>query len=211
MKIIGGVWMEGSMFYWICWFFWVYLTFMTDKKNPYRLKLSAIILIVILLSNLKFVIWENLEIHACGIFLLIICYLFFSKEKKGAMFYFFICSLIVSIGYVAFHLFEIFDPIWIIFKKEWMMGICFGYLAILLQKTLKGRLLIVICGTLQGEFLYAYTLSQFSFPYEISSYEYLDAIALISALLVGWSAIENAGTYIQAHFHYFEKEKQKSS
>ncbi|WP_160721370.1 YphA family membrane protein [Bacillus sp. USDA818B3_A] len=202
--------MEGSMFYWICWSFWVYLTFLTDKKNPYRLKLSAIILIVILLSNYQFGIGE-FKIHTSGLFLLVMCYLFFSQEKRGKVIYYYICSLIVSIGYVTFHLFEIFDPIWIIFKKEWMMGICFGYLAILLQKTLKGRILITICGTLQGEFLYAYTLSKIPFPYTISGFEYLDVCALISALLWGWSVIENAGSYIQTHYPVFEKGKQKSS
>jgi hypothetical protein len=210
MKIIGGVCMEGSMFYWIYWLFWVYLTFLTDKKNPYRRKLSAIILIVILLSNHQFKLGEYV-IHASGLFLLLMSYIFLSQEKRTAIIYFYICSLIVSIGYVAFHLFEIFDPVWIIFKKEWMMGIVFGYLAILLQKNLKGRLLIAICGTMQGEFLYAYTLSKFPFPYEIGGFEYLDACALISALLVAWSAIENAGTYFQTHYHFFERGKQKSS
>ncbi|MEH7415172.1 hypothetical protein V7266_07795 [Neobacillus drentensis] len=202
--------MGGLMFYWIFWSFWVYLTFLVDKKNPYRGKLSAIILIVLLLSNLQFHL-RGFDIHASGLFLLVICYTFISQEKQRAIIYYFICSLIVSIGYVTFHLFEIFDPVWIIFKKEWMMGICFGYLSILLQKTLKGRLLITICGTMQGEFLYAYTLSKFPFPYEIGGFEYLDVCALISALLVCWSALENASTYIQTHYHFFEKEKQKSS
>ncbi|PLS02116.1 YphA family membrane protein [Neobacillus cucumis] len=202
--------MEGSMFYLIFWSFWVFLTFIVDKKNPYRLKLSVIILIVILLSSFQFVIF-GYEIHASGLFLLMICYLFISQETRGKIVYFFICSLIVSIGYVAFHLFEIFDPIWIIFKKEWMMGFCFGYLAILLQKTLKGRILITICGTMQGEFLYAYTLSKFPFPYAIGTFEYLDVCALITAILACWSVIENAGTYMQTHFHFFEKGKQKSS
>jgi hypothetical protein len=151
------------------------------------------------------------ELYAGGLFLLITTYVFFSQEKRGAMIYFYICSLIVSIAYVTFHLFEIFDPIWIIFKKEWMMGICFGYLALLLQKTLKGRLLIIISGTMQGELLYAYTLSEFPFPYTIGTLEYLDVCALIAALLISWSIIENSGSYIQNHLHFFEKGRQKSS
>jgi len=210
MKIIGGDEMEGLMFYWICWSFWAYLTFIADKKNPYRLKLSAIILIVLLLSNFQLSIGE-FEIQASGLFLLIAAYLFFGYEKRGAFLYFFLCSLIVSIAYVTFQLFEIFDPIWIIFKKEWMMGICFGYLAILLQRTLKGRLLIIISGTMQGEILYAYTLHRFTFPYTIGSLEYLDVCSLVAALLAGWSALENAGPFLQHHFHFFEKGRQKSS
>ncbi len=198
------------MFYWICWSIWVYLTFILDKKNPYRLKLSAIILILLFLSNYHFMV-GSYGISISGLFLLLTSYVFFSQEKRGATIYFFICSLIVSIAYVTFHLFEIFDPIWIIFKKEWMMGICFGYLAILLQKTLKGRLLIIISGTMQGEFLYAYTLSKFPFPYSIGSFEYLDVCALIVALLIGWSLMENAGAYAQNHLHFFEKGRQKSS
>ncbi|WP_040208337.1 YphA family membrane protein [Neobacillus jeddahensis] len=202
--------MEGALFYWTCWTFWVYLTFVLDKKNPYRLKLAAIILIVLLLSNFQFMV-GNFDIQVSGLFLLITSYIFFSQEKSRVIIYSLICSLIVSTAYVAFHLFEIFDPIWIIFKVEWMMGICFGYLAILLQKTLKGRLLIIICGTMQGEFLYAYTLRKFQFSYTIGSFEYLDVCALTIALLVGWSTLEYAGAYMQNHLHIFEKGRQKSS
>ncbi|MBO0958142.1 hypothetical protein J1P26_00230 [Neobacillus sp. MM2021_6] len=202
--------MEGTMFYWISWSFWVFLTFVQNKKSPYRLKLSAIILILLYLSNFHFKA-GSFEIRASGVFLLMTSYFFLSKEKRGAIIYYFICSLIVSIAYVTFHLFEIFDPIWIIFKKEWMMGIVFGYLAILLQKTLKGRLLIIIIGTMQGEFLYAFILNKFPFPYPIGAFEYLDVCALLVVLLVGWSFLENAGSIFQSHFHFFEKGKQKST
>ncbi|MEO2074265.1 MAG: hypothetical protein ABGX20_02620 [Bacillus sp. (in: firmicutes)] len=202
--------MEGAMFYWICWAFWVYLTFILEKQHPYRLKLSVFILLLIISSNFHFSFAE-VEFYLSGLYLLIISYALISQEKIGAIFYYFICSFIVSMAYVTFHLFEIFDPIWIILKKEWMMGICFGYLAILLQKTLKGRLIIILAGTMQGEFLYAYILSKYQFPYEIGAFQYLDVCALISALLVSWSIFENAGAFLQNQFHFFEKGKQKSS
>ncbi|WP_420491551.1 YphA family membrane protein [Neobacillus drentensis] len=198
------------MFYWIYWTFWVYLTFMMEKQNPYRLKLSAIVLIIIIFSNYHFFI-GSMEIYSSGLLLLIFSYLFLGQEKLGALLYLFIGALIVSIAYVTFHLFEIFDPVWIIFKKEWMMGIVIGYLAILLQKNLKGRLLIVICGTMQGEFLYAFILSKYDFPYPIGAFAYLDACSLIAALLSAWSILENSGAFFQNHFHFFEKAKQKSS
>ncbi|WP_413309145.1 hypothetical protein AA0X95_12000 [Bacillus sp. 1P10SD] len=202
--------MEGAMFYWISWSIWVYLTFILERQNPYRLKLSVLILILIIFSSIH-LMYGEVEFYASGIYLLIISYVFISQEKRGAIIYFFICSCIVSMAYVTFHLFEIFDPIWIIFKKEWLMGICFGYLAILLQKTLKGRLIIILTGTINGEFLYAYILSKYQFPYAIGAYDYLDVYALISALLIGWSMIENAGVLLQNHFPFFEKGKQKSS
>ena len=198
------------MFYWICWSFWVYLTFIQNKKSPNRLKLSAIILILVFVSDFQFTV-GSFDIKAGGLFLLIASYVFLSQEKRGTIIYYFICSLIVSIAYVTFHLFEIFDPIWIIFKKEWMMAIILGYLVILLQKTLKGRLLIIMIGTMQGEFLYAFILNKFPFPYPIGAFEYLDVCALIVVLLVGWSFLENSGSIFQNYFHFLEKGKQKSS
>jgi hypothetical protein len=202
--------LEGAIFYWVCWAFWIYFTFILDKQNPYRLKLASIVLSVLVLSNVKFSV-GSFEIQASGLFMLVISYLFLSQEKRGAIIYFFICSFIVSIAYVTFHLFEIFDPIWIIFKKEWMMGIVLWYLAILLQKTLKGRLVIIFAGGMQGEILYAFILNKFEFPYLIGAFAYLDVSLLTALLLVGWSALENARTLLENHFHFFEKAKQKSS
>jgi hypothetical protein len=92
-----------------------------------------------------------------------------------------------------------------------MMGIALWYLAILLQKTLKGRLLILFAGAMQGEILYALILNKFQFPYLIGAYASLDVCSLTALLLVGWSALENVGTVMQSYFHFFEKGKQKSS
>lgn len=202
--------MEGSLFFWIFWFFWVYLTFFLNKQNPLRLKLAAGILIIIILSNVHFSV-GSYDIYASGLLMLLLSYFILSKEKLGSLLYLFICSFIITISYVTFHLFEIFDPIWIIFQKEWMMGICFSYLAILLQKTLKGRLLIMVSGTMQGEILYAYFLNKFQFQYPIGTFEYLDVCSLISLLLVSWSFLENASSIFQNHISFFEKGKQKSS
>jgi hypothetical protein len=170
------------------------------------MKLSVAILTLITLANTHFTLWK-FEINLSGIVLIVYCYTALSGEKKKIISYLFICSFIVTIAYVTFHLFEIFDPVWLILKKEWMMGICLGYLAILLQKTLKGRLLIIISGTLQGEILYAYILSEYEFPYQISSFAYLDACALTVALLLGWSFVEFISAYFENHFNIIQKEK----
>jgi hypothetical protein len=196
------------MFYWISWSIWVYLTFILKKENSYRRRLTTALLLVIILSNIHFPFWR-FEINLSGLFLLIICYTAISGEKRKTIIYFYICSFIVSIAYVTFHLFEIFDPIWLIFKKEWMVGICIGYLSILLEKTVRGRLLIIISGTMQGEILYAYILSRYEFPYQIGSFAYLDACALTAALLLGWSCIEKFATFFENYFNIIEKEKQK--
>lgn len=202
--------MEGAAFYLIFWMFWVYLTFILPKDNPYRLRVAAAVLILIIFSNHHFS-FGMVDVYGSGVVILGYSYLFISKEKQRVIIYLLICSLIITIAYVTFHLFEIFDPVWLIFKKEWMMGIGIGYLAIILQNTLKGRLLIIFSGTMQGELLYAYILNKFQFPHSIGDFAYLDVCALISAVTVGWSLLENAGAVLQNHFHFLEKTKQKSS
>jgi hypothetical protein len=201
---------DGLMFYWISWCYWIFLTFILNKQNPYRLRLSAFMLTLIILANYHFTLL-GFDLYIGGLFLLFISYASTYKEKIKTITYFFICSFIVTIAYVAFHLFEISDPVWIIFNKDWMMGIFICYLSILLQKKLKDRLLMVASGTMQGEILYSYILKKFDFPYSVGTLSYLDAFALASILLVGWSILENAGFYFENNFSLSQKGKQKSS
>lgn len=198
------------MSYWILWVFWVYITFFMNKQNPYRTKLAAVILILIILSNVH-VKFMSFEFYLSGLYMLLLSYIILSKKKLGSLLYAFICSFIVMIAYVAFNLFVIYDPVWVIFQKEWMMGVCFCCLAIFLQTSLKERLLMIISGSMHGEILYAVYLSKFEFSYPIGTMAYLDVISLITILLVSWSILENAGPFFQNHFHFLEKGKQKSS
>lgn len=190
------------MFYWICWMYWIYLTFILDKQKPYRLKLSASILVIIIISGIHFQVL-GFDIYLSGLVLLFGSFYLIGRERKTTIFYYFICSFIITIAYVTFHLFEIFDPIWIIFKDEWMIAICICILALILQNNLRGRLLAVISGTMQGEILYAYILSRYPFPYTIGSFAYLDVCLLTTSLLVGWSCLENAGAFFGSHVGVF--------
>lgn len=202
--------MEGSLFYFIFWAFWICLTFFIKKENPYRFKLSAAVLIIIILADVPFSI-EKIQLNAGGLSLLLMVYMALRKESGKTLVYFYISSFIITIAYATFCLFEIFDPVWIIFKKEWMMGMILGYLSILLQKDLRGRLQVLISGSMQGDILYAYILSKHGFPYKIGAYAYLDAFALTAALLIAWTGIENMGMYFEQTFHVYSKGKQKSS
>ncbi|MFP7297828.1 hypothetical protein [Neobacillus niacini] len=181
-----------------------------NKQNPYRAKFAPCILAVIILSTVHFKV-GSFQIFASGLLLLLLSYIILSKKKLASLLYTYICSFIVTISYVTFNLFVIFDPVWVIFQKEWMMGFCLSCLAIILQKSLKDRLLIIVSGTMQGEILYAFYLSKFDFSYPIGAIPYLDVSALVILLIVCWCALENAGTFFQTHFHFMEKGKQKSS
>ncbi|MGG5253781.1 YphA family membrane protein [Neobacillus sp. SM06] len=202
--------MEGSMFYFLFWCSWIYITFIMKKENPFRTKLAAAVLIVIILADFSIPIGNN-KVYAGGLFLLIITYMAAKKVKGKSLAYFFICSFIILIAYVTFHLFELFDPVWLILKKEWMMGIILGYLAILLQKNIWGRLFILISGTMQGEILYAFILSKYGFGYPIAGLAYLDSFSLTAVLLILWSGMENFSVLFERHINVAERGKEKSS
>lgn len=202
--------MEGSMFYLVFWLLWVYLTFIVKRQNSWRLKLSVGILMMIILSpyNVKS---AGFTLNMSALFLLVCAYITLNSEKTGMIFYFFVCSFIIMIAYVTFHLFELYDPVWLVFNKEWMLGIVIGYFAILLQKNLQGRLLIIIIGTIQGEMLYACILRRFYFPYLIGSFSFLDALSLMLLITISWSFIEYAASFSDSYFSAGHNNKQKSS
>lgn len=203
--------MEGLMFYFISWSMWVYLTFIMKKENPLRVKLSVAVLTCISLAAAVPITIGRFEVSAIGLFMLIVTYMALRQENSKTLLYFYICSFILTIAYVTFCLFEIFDPVWLIFNKDWMLAVCLGYLAILLQKKLRGRLLLLISGTMQGEILYAYILGKYNFHYSIGSFAYLDAFSLTAILLVGWSGMEKIGSYFEQSVLAANKGKQKSS
>lgn len=202
--------MEGTMFYWTFWISWVYLTFILNKNHPDRLKLAVMVLLVIIFSTSHLVIGP-FDIYVSMLLLLLFSYAMLGEETRRTIFYLCICTLIISIAYVTFHLFETFDPIWMVFNREWMMGIVISYLSLLLQKTLKGRILIVVSGMVQGELLNGYILHSLHLSSQIGSLAFLDACSIIVLILAGWSFLENAGAILQQHFHFLEKAKQKSS
>jgi hypothetical protein len=210
METLGGVYMDGSLFYWSLWSIWVYLTFIMDKKHPRRFGMSACILVIIILSEVHFTV-DNYHIYASGVFILALSYIILSREKNGALLYAIICSVIVTIAYVTFRIFEIFDPVWIIFPEIWMMGIGLFILVILLQNTLKGRLLVIISGTMHGEVCYALFLNRFQFSYPIGALGYFDICVLVTMLIFVWGFLENSGTVLQNQVRFSSKGKQKST
>ncbi|WP_282140646.1 YphA family membrane protein [Cytobacillus oceanisediminis] len=202
--------MEGLIFYWISWMVWIMATFFMDRNNKYRFLLSAWILFFIMLSPWTLKIF-NVETGIGGLFLLVSLYIFTGRLKKLSKLYFLFCAFILMMAYVTFHLFELFDPVWVIFSRNWMLSVLLVYLAVLLQKNRMLRLPLILLGSIQGEVLYALILNQFSFPYTIGSLAFLDIMAISVSISAVWIAVQWAVKYIEANFKHFEREKQKLS
>jgi signal transduction histidine kinase len=201
---------EGLYFYGFAWATWIITTFLLKKKSKTRLPIACFILLAIIISpyTIKF---QDTSVSYISIFMMLVTFIrigYFTLRKK---LYFFLTSLIISIGYGTFLLFELFDPIWIIFKREWMLALLITYLAVLLQEKLAWRISTVIIGCIYGDIIYAVIIQRFSFPYSIGSMSFLDVCSLASIMLFGWEGIKMTISYLESLYHAEEREKQKTT
>lgn len=181
--------MEGLYFYWLAWMGWIWVTFLMDKNNPARIRLALILLAAIFASPYHanvFIFKMNLSAFV------IACLIFYETKKKklSEFLYLFTSAFIIMLAYTSFLLFELIDPVWILFDRKIMLAACGFYLSLLLHKKQSRRLVSLVWGFLQGEILYAAVLWRFNFPYTISSLAFLDILIISATMLLAWSAIE---------------------
>lgn len=202
--------MEGLYFYGFAWSIWIITTFILKKDSKSRLPIACFMLLAIIISPYSFTIKE-ISIGYLAILMIFVVFIrigYFTLRKK---LYFFITSLIISIGYGSFLLFELFDPIWILFKRDWMLAILLTYLAVLLQEKLAWRVSTVIIGCIYGDIIFAFIVQRFSFPYIIGSMGLLDVCSLATIMLFGWEGIKLSISYIEGVYQTVEREKQKTT
>jgi hypothetical protein len=190
---------EGIYFYWFSWIGWVITTFLM-KKSRVRTALSIFILLVIIVSNSTYQI-TGLSIHASFILLFLFSLLVMTKASGLRVLYYLICSLIISIGYVCFHLFELFDPIWLIFDRKWMLSFVILYLILMLVKDTYHRIAVAMIGVLNGELLYSLILKKFFSEIVIGDFIFLDSFAFIIFFIFLWNSFEKIALFFEANFN----------
>lgn len=197
--------MEGFYFYWISWCAWIFVTFILDKKNPYRFPCAFILLVTITLSIHTIEIFA-IQMSLGALFLLMASYLYFFTNKQINLIYQAFGVLCITISAACFYLLALYDPVWIIFDLGLIQSICFTALALFLFRDYFTRLVSTTTGLIQGDALYSIILQQFYLDHPVGSFLFFDRLALTHIVLSGWSAFE----YIQFYFHKnmpIEKEK----
>jgi hypothetical protein len=203
---IGGGFMEGIFFFWLSWIGWVISTFFMKKDNK-RLIISAALLIVIIGSPYEVTVLSY-PINVSFLLLIVISYAVISQQtKKRTILYLFISSHILATANVAFHLFGMFDPVWIIFDRMWMLAGMMAYLTLLLIKNVWLRLATVCAGFGQGGLMYMLILDRYNFPIEVGSLSYFDVVAQTLMIITVWGLIENGATMLEAHMQRKQNKK----
>lgn len=197
------------MFFWVSWGFWVIATFLMQRSAK-RLKITVGILVMIIASPYVISIFE-FKISLTGIFLFGTLFYLAARIERMKSVYLFICSFIIMLAYVCFQLFALFDPVWILFSRNWMLALLILFLSIFLQGNKYYRIIIAMLGSLQGDFLYALILQKHTFPYIIGSLSFLDVTVLSVGLISIWNGIEFLSTFFDNHYNELEREKHKLS
>jgi len=200
--------MEGVYFYWFSWMLWVMYTFFM-RKNKIRFVAAVSLLMVIILSPYDIDI-GSFRITYSYIFLTIFTYYFVSRRRRWPLYYMFIASLILTLAFVSYHLFSLFDPIWLFMDRTWLLALIMAGLSIVLYTDHYSRLLLLISAMCQGDLLYAVIINRYAFPHTVGSLAFLDALMASCSLLFLWYFMENVAVFIDEFRQKFARETKQS-
>ena len=84
-------------------------------------------------------------------------------------------ALIIAMLYTSFHLLEVYDPIWIVVDRLFLLSSALVYAAVLLHEDRILRLCSLYIGMLQGELFVTIIFRKLHFPYDYGSLAFLIA------------------------------------
>lgn len=198
--------MDGLLFYLIFWIGWVITTFFYSKSNPDRLVFSAWILAAVFFSHSMIEIY-HVSINMTGLFIIVTGFFYGSKLHIKRLLYFLLSSFIIMLATVCFLLYELFDPIWVLIKRELLIAIIISFAAWLLAANQKQRVVITMFGMILGELFYAIILLKYPFFHPVASLYFLDSLATAFVIINALNYMENIAGYFAKQFHAEEKEK----
>lgn len=200
--------MEGFYYYWLLWMLWVWITFFQSNRF-YRI-LSVIILLSFVFSLSSITIYQ-FKIYFPTVIFLISSFYFIGNEGKKRAIFFLVSSFIIMMVYGSFHLFTLYEPVWLLFDGKWMLAILIVYCSTILGKKHSDRLIMIVCGMGYGDLLYSVVLHRIGIYYPVGSLAFLDTIAISITLLTAIHSVKQLSHYLEQLLKQTEKEKQKLS
>ncbi|MCT8138877.1 hypothetical protein H1D32_14840 [Anaerobacillus sp. CMMVII] len=180
--------MEGVYFYWIFWIGWIYTTFMLDKTKK-RIRITIALLLLIIFSN-KYINVGAMEVNSGILFCLGYGYYLISHIKKKSILYSLSISLILTTSYVTFRLFQLYDPVWVMFHPTLKLSLILGLMTIFLIREQLIRIGLLFIAIAQGEIFYTVFLNSIVPQPVIGQLESLDIVAFTASICFVWFAFE---------------------
>ncbi len=186
--------MEGIFYYWFFWGFWIYITFIM-KKGKNRTFLSFLVLGLIVLAHLKVVLFD-ITLTIAFILSLFIAYYIVAIQSVSMKFYLFVICLMVTLIYVGFELFQLYDPVIIMFHSSWMSGIFIAIIVLSSIRDLKFRIISTFIGASHGDLIFSLFLRRIYVDKTVGSVVFFEVIAITVLLLLMWTMLERAIAFI---------------
>lgn len=200
--------MDGLIFFFSAWLCWVYLTFLAGRNDLCNKRMAAVVLLSIIVSPLHVELW-GMKIYGGSVcfFLYSLWFLWESNFKKTL--YVYMLAMVISAVYSSIRFFELFDPVIFVVNRLWFVSAMIAIIAVILQHSVKWRLILVSIGTFQGELLITLVLKE-KFFLDIGGFAYLDTLSLSAGIIVFWSFLENIKTWLNTSMGNFERNKKSS-
>ncbi|PES97004.1 hypothetical protein CN491_06785 [Bacillus cereus] len=195
--------MDGSTFYFVAWIGWIIVTFFM-KKDSIRWKLGACILIFIIFSPLHVTI-VSFTVSVNALLLCIISFIGITLYSIWQKLYGLLSALIIAMLYTSFYLLEVYDPIWIVVDRLFLLSSVLVYASVLLNGDRILRLCSLYIGMLQGELLVTLIFRKLHFPYDYGSLAFFDIVAVSTFFMAILFWIAKASVYMEQ----FKKKTRK--
>ncbi|MGE6362412.1 YphA family membrane protein [Bacillus paramycoides] len=199
--------MDGNSFYFVAWIGWIVVTFFM-KKESIRWKLSAAILLFIICSPLNVTIAS----FAVSVNALLLCFISFVGIAQYSIWkklYTLLSALIIAMLYTSFHLLEVYDPIWIVVDRLFLLSSALVYASVLLHRDRILRLCSLYIGMLQGELLVTLIFRKLNFPYDYGSLAFFDIVAVSTLFMAILFWIAKASVYMEQFKRKTRKRKTR--
>lgn len=118
-------------------------------------------------------------------------------------------ALIIAMLYTSFHLLEVYDPIWIVVDRLFLLSSALVYAAVLLHEDRILRLCSLYIGMLQGELFVTIIFRKLHFPYDYGSLAFLDSVAVSTFFMAILFWIAKASVYMEQFKRKTRKRKAR--
>lgn len=143
--------MNGAMFLWGAWGVWIFATFLLEKG---RLRFwTAVWSLIIVIFSPYNIQMNSLTINISFLILILLGVSLFTVNKKREVLFYVLTSLIVSMCYVLYHIYLIYDPAIQLILKPWMFLLMIVGINRILVIPLRLRVSTLIIGLIHGEII----------------------------------------------------------
>lgn len=180
--------MEGIYFYWLVWIAWIYVTFIVEKNN-FRIQVAVFLLTAIIFSNYTITLFSTVINSTLPLFIIVGCYLI-SRKTKMMYIYYLVCSIILTCSYVIFRLFQLYDPVWVMFNPTIKLALILVLIILLLVKDQRSRVAVLLISITIGEIVYTLFINSLVSSLVIGQNETLDIFAITITATYLWYSFE---------------------